>query len=177
MKIQLTSSCAYHIKIASLRGLPFENDCPNESSYRPLNSVQHLSQVPVPLCPSLQSLFTFVTGSQKEETSSVQGGGGGGVEGEVDIWSERESSYGNSLNAMDGWSTASPCHARSGLGKKKKKWGGWGGGGDGRWWIGCWGSVRYHGNLNERPLLIKNKNKQPKMAGEEEGKLWLENSA
>ena len=43
-------------------------------------------------------------------------GGDGGVDGEADIWSERESSYGNSLNAMDGWSTASPCHARSTLG-------------------------------------------------------------
>ena len=109
-----------------MRGLPLENDCPNESSYRPFSSVQHLSQVPGPLCPSLQSLFTFVTGSQeKEEAPLAQGDGGG--DGEADVWSERESSCGNSLNAMDGWSTASPCHARSGLGKKKN-----GGGGGGR---------------------------------------------
>ena len=33
-EIQLISSCAYRIKIASLQGLPFENYCPHKSSYK-----------------------------------------------------------------------------------------------------------------------------------------------
>ena len=70
-------------------------------------------------------MVLLVAGSQQEEATSMQRGG------MVDEWSERRSSYGNSLNAMDGWTTPSPCHARLGLGTSQ---------GD-DWLIGSSGSV------------------------------------
>ncbi|XP_070207825.1 pleckstrin homology domain-containing family M member 1-like isoform X2 [Littorina saxatilis] len=36
-------------------------------------------------------------------------------EGETEMWSQRGSSYGNSLTAMDGWTTASPIHRHAAL--------------------------------------------------------------